>query len=192
MKRGQGGLWLGVLVAVVAVGGVGWLLYHDLLGETPSTPAPTASPSPAPDAGPARSATVASGIGGRSDTILTCEAENGRVFYTNATRCEDADLDNRVNVLPAFETPRPVRDDCLGAQSETPRAHQFLAVCQESFNEALTLEPRLLESADPAASRAGRRYCALITEGVQAGCMATSDQFCFLSICQEIRESEGS
>ena len=70
-----------------------------------------------------------------------------------------------------------------------PQIHQFLAVCREPFIEALKLEPLLLEATDPAGSVTARRYCAFITEGVQAGCMATSDQFCFLPRCQELRES---
>ena len=65
----------------------------------------------------------------------------------------------------------------------------FLAACMEPFNEALKLEPQLLKSADPANSRVGRQYCELITTGVQSGCMATSAQFCFLSICQQMREA---
>ena len=62
-------------------------------------------------------------------------------------------------------------------------------MCREPFQAALELEPFLLELDEVSGSRTLRRYCAFITEGVQAGCMATSDQFCFLPRCQELRES---
>ncbi len=183
-RRGQGKLWLGVLLAVIVVGGVGYWLLGQLVpaggARSPSTTTPSSTTAaPRPSSSPAPSSP------GRSDTILTCQAEGGEVFYTNATRCDDADLENRVNVLPAFTPPAPERSDCLGAQASGARVQSFLAVCQEPFNQALELEPLLLDSPDPAVSRAARRYCALITEGVQAGCMATSDQFCFLHLCRQ-------
>ncbi len=185
-RRRSGRLWAGVLLAMLAVGGIGYLLYEDLTrgsaGDVPPTPGMTspAPAAPAPVTPP------------RRDTILTCTAVDGTVFYTNASRCEEADLENRVNVLPAYEPPRPERRDCLGAQEGGFRPQSFLAACQEPFNQALELETLLLESDDPAASSTGRRYCAFIVEGVQAGCMATSDQFCFLHICQELQAGGGS
>lgn len=204
---GSGRLWLGVLVAVAAVAGIGYLL----LGELQEGAAPERVPGSAvrsadreasprdpversgretgrgSDRGAGRNAERGAG---RSDTILTCTAADGQVFYTNATRCEDADLDNRVNVVstPTLPASRPER--CLGAQPGGPQVQLFLPVCQEPFNQALELEPFLLESPDPQSSRAARRYCAFITEGVQAGCMATSDQFCFLYLCQALSERD--
>ncbi len=128
---------------------------------------------------------------GRSDTILTCTSVDGQVFYTNATRCEDADLDNRVNVMATPRLPASKPDRCLGAQRDGAPVQTFLPVCQEPFNEALKLERFLLELENPASSPVARRYCAHITAGVQAGCMATSDQFCFLHVCQALREGGG-
>lgn len=192
---------LGVLVALAALGGIGYLLYEELrreppgagiagalsggesragAAEPPQSAAATAAPKPPAAASPEPA---------RSETILTCTAADGQVFYTNATRCDEADLDNRVNVLtpPPLPASRPTH--CLGAQSAGPEVHGFLAVCREPFMEALKLEPLLLDMPDPAGSVTARRYCAFITEGVQAGCMATSDQFCFLHVCQVLRES---
>ncbi len=182
---------LGVLIALVAVAGIGYLLYGEIRREPPGAGVSDALKSaPAEDAPIERAppATALEPEPARGETILTCTAADGQVFYTNATRCEDADLDNRINVVstPALPASRP--DNCLGAQAGEPQVHQFLAVCREPFIEALELEPLLLEATDPAGSVTARRYCAFITEGVQAGCMATSDQFCFLHVCQALRE----
>lgn len=213
-RRGEGRLWLGVVIAVLAVGAIGYWLYGQL-----QPPATSAVSSSAADIAPAvgRSESAQAGRGqnagspagersdenargdavesdlqsDRSDTILTCTAMDGEVFYTNATRCEDADLDNRLNVVASPSLPASRPDRCLGAQPGGAPVQGFLAVCQEPFNEALALEPFLLKLDDPAGSRAARRYCDYITAGVQAGCMATSDQFCFLHLCQALRESGG-
>lgn len=190
-RPGLGKLWLGILVALIAIAAVAYLVYDNLLmnpaatGTTPSdTPGTTAAEVSVPPQQP-----VVAVEPNRSETILTCSAADGAVFYTNATRCELADLENRVNVIPVAEPAPQSARECLGAQPGGPRVHGFLAVCLEPFNKALELEPFLLESDDPASSRTAQRYCALITEGVQAGCMATSDQFCFLDVCQVLREA---
>ena len=185
-RRGHGaGIWLGALLALLAVLCVGALLWQDLTGETlwPQT-APVdqvVSERPAAPAEPY----------GSSARILSCEADDGTPFYTNAASCEAADLDQRVTVVPAQTSPdrKPDASRCLGAQPGGVRAQGFLGACFEPFNAALELEPALLKSADPASTATAQRYCDLITRGVQAGCMATSAQFCFLSLCQQLRES---
>lgn len=190
-RRGLGKLWLGILVALVAIALVAYLVYDNLLADpTGSDAKPSGqATSMAPEVSDAPTAPEVAVNPDRSETILTCSAENGTVFYTNATRCDLADLENRVNVMPAVETAQHSDRECLGAQPGGSRVHAFLAVCMEPFNKALELEPFLLESEDPVNSRAAKRYCAFITEGVQAGCMATSNQFCFLDICQAQREA---
>lgn len=190
-RPGLGKLWLGILLALVAVAAVGYFVYHNVVMNDPMPRQVVAGDDlwapEMPVAPVTKEAPQASRAPNRSDTILTCSAADGSVFYTNATRCEEADLANRVNVVPADEPVAQSRGECLGAQPGGPRVQGFLAVCMEPFNKALELEPFLLESDDPVNSRAGARCCALITEGVQAGCMATSDQFCFLDICQAQR-----
>ncbi len=194
-RRRQGKLFIGVVLAVIAVAGVGHLLYRDLAGEpggAGSTPPSGDSAAAAAPASPQRPATSEPARAeGRTDTILSCTGPDGTPFFTNAARCEDADLDNRVNVVPAQAAGRPDPATCLGAQSGG-RVHAFLSSCQEPFNQALALEPRLLEAEDPTASRSLRRYCDLVTEGVQSGCMATSAQFCFLPLCRGLRDGDGS
>jgi hypothetical protein len=181
-------LLFGVLLAIVAVAGIGYLLLGQLqptsTGETPAQAAPVRDR--APTAPPPRPAEPAEG---RSATILTCTAVDGQVFYTNATRCEDADLENRVNVVETPDLPASRPQGCLGAQAGGAQLQRFLPGCRESFHAALELEPFLLELDEVGDSRTLRRYCAFITEGVQAGCMATSDQFCFLPRCQELRDT---
>lgn len=200
-RRGKGPLWLGLLVAVVALGLIGPWLYGQLKpageGDAPTAAASADAEAPAEraaagtDAERRDSDQAAQRDPGRSDTILTCTSVDGQVFYTNATRCEDADLDNRVNVMATPRLPASKPDRCLGAQPDGAPVQTFLPVCQEPFNEALKLERFLLELENPGASPAARRYCAHITAGVQSGCMATSDQFCFLHLCQALRERGG-
>jgi hypothetical protein len=185
-------LLFGVLLAIVAVAGIGYFLLEQLRNSpsgqvTESRGAPTARQDGV--TAPAAPTEQAAPVSGRTSTILTCTAANGQVFYTNATRCEDADLENRINVVETPELPASRPGGCLGAQAGGAELQRFLPVCREPFQAALELEPFLLELDDIGGSRALRRYCAFITEGVQAGCMATSDQFCFLPRCQELRES---
>ncbi|MEM1412389.1 MAG: hypothetical protein AAGH19_08520 [Pseudomonadota bacterium] len=203
-NRGQGPLWLGTLIALIAVAGIGYWLYGELqpIGSMDSAATNAESPSPARSAAPAtggpaepeaaNATMISQRAPDRTETILTCSAADGAVFYTNATRCEDADLDNRINVFSTPSLPASRPTDCLGAQPGGARVQGFLPQCRESFNEALSLEPFLLDSEEPADSRAARRYCAYITEGVQSGCMATSDQFCFLHLCQSLHQAGGS
>lgn len=184
-------LLFGVLLAVAAVAGIGYLLLQEL---QPAGPASAAAepeiPGPVPDRpGAGTRPEPAAPSPGRTDTILTCTAADGQIFYTNATRCEEADLDNRINVLDMPELPASRPEGCLGVQPGGAELQRFLPVCREPFEAALELERLLLDLEDVTDSRTLRRYCAFITEGVQAGCMATSDQFCFLPRCQELRES---
>lgn len=193
-RAGQGKLWLGVLLALISVAAVAYFVYQNLMMEdsAPSQPPAGMITPPSENTSNTPAMPVAGRDPNRTETILTCSQVDGTVFYTNASRCEDADLESRVTEVPALQPQslpqsRPV---CLGAQPGEPLMHGFLAVCREPFTKALELEPFLLESDDPVSSRAGKRYCAFITEGVQAGCMATSAQFCFLDICQAQREAE--
>lgn len=124
---------------------------------------------------------------GRSDQILSCTDKDGNSFYTNALRCEDADLSNRVNVVPTQSPGKPVAAQCLGIAS-ADRAHFFLPECQETFSQALDLETFISKASDPLQSSRLPEYCSLIAEGVGAGCMATTQTFCYLSYCQQLLE----
>ena len=181
-------LLFGVLVAIVAVAGIGYFLLEELRGPSSAkAPAQDVAESRPPAAAPAPQ--PAEPAAGRTSTILTCTAADGQVFYTNATRCEEADLENRINVVETPDLPASRPEGCLGAQAGGVQLQRFLPVCREPFESALELEPLLLRLDEVSGSRTLRRYCAFITEGVQAGCMATSDQFCFLPRCQELRET---
>lgn len=183
------GLLITALLSVCAAAAMAWWLVQDFratggppaeVTAKPSQPADGASRSGQPPAAvPARD---------RSDRILRCLAEDGSVFYTNALSCAAADLENRVNVVPAAGAqPGPPATECLGL-ADPPRAQQFLSGCQQPFNQALKLEPALARAADPASSPRLVEYCELITAGVNAGCMATNATFCYLPLCQQLRE----
>lgn len=178
---------LSVLVAVVLasalVVAIGYVLYRDLKA---GSPGPGAAPSRTPAERPGAPDTIRAPS--RTDTILRCTAPDGSTFYTNATSCDAADLDNRVNVVPAPETgadgSRPGR--CLSDQPES--TYRFLPECREVFTEALKVERFLSRAPDPAKSRRAREYCDLIAQGVSSGCMATSELFCYLHVCQQLSE----
>ena len=46
----------------------------------------------------------------RTDTPIKCTQADGSVFWTNATRCEDADLDNRLSFAEPL-TPAPAPEE---------------------------------------------------------------------------------
>lgn len=175
------GLWMATLIACAVLAAVTWWLVQDF------RKASTGEVRPASPAMP-----TAAGEGNVSDTqaqqrrdqILTCRTNTGEVFYTNAISCEQADLENRVNVVPATGSSQPLASDCLGIAS-AGTTHHFLAACQEPFSEALRLEAHIIKASKPANSSRLPEYCDLIAEGVTAGCLATSQTFCFLPLCQQ-------
>ena len=183
-------LGLATILAVAATAGIGYVLLKDLRGEPALATTSQSSEAPdAPDAGLTQVKAAGARETGRTDTILSCEAVDGTVFYTNASRCDDADLENRINIIPAAPPASPVTRTCLGTQEEQ-RVHHFLASCQEPFMQAIGLERRIGQSDDPANSPRTREYCALITQGVQNGCIATSDVFCYLDLCQKFHAQD--
>jgi hypothetical protein len=118
-----------------------------------------------------------------ADRILECTAPDGSTFYTNARSCDAADLDQRVTELPSDP---PEADAGIGQGCLDPAApHQFLPRCAEAFRGALALEAELAAAADPSRAPEAEEYCALVAQGVQAGCPADSALFCFLRICQQ-------
>ena len=193
VRQGGGGLWVALLIILVVSGLFlalhFWRSPESLqqmldaarsLGESPSTTNPPAA-SPVEVPAPAR------------DRILTCTAADGSSFYTNAARCEDADLDNRLTEVPAHQ---PAAEPRYGQNCLDPKQpHHFLPVCAEPFRAALELEQELAKSEAPVDSPQATEYCELIAQGVQAGCPATSALFCYLRVCQELlekRAAEGS
>lgn len=145
---------------------------------------------PVQDAQPASNPADPSG----SDVILTCTAEDGSTFYTNAPDCASAELNNQLSVVDAWTPSRPAArpPDCLSDQYRDvdEAATLFLPRCREPFIEALRLEKRLASAADPVDSPRAPEYCAAITRGVASGCPATSQQFCYLAVCQALIERE--
>jgi hypothetical protein len=124
------------------------------------------------------------------DRILSCTADDGSTFYTNAASCSQADLRNRVTMLPA--DPQPA-DQGIGQNCLDPEAfHQFLPACAQSFREALELEQKIARAADPLQSPQAEEYCDLISQGASAGCPATSQVFWYLRICQPLLEQRQS
>jgi hypothetical protein len=198
------------MLGLIAVGAVGWFLYQDFsgragsdasIGEGAGPGAPPSQPSGmpgAPSGTDVRSPRPEARAPNRTDRILTCKAPDGSTFYTNARSCDEADLDNRVNVMPA-EQPgdealsadarrQAALDEaraCLARRLRGEREVRLLPVCNEPFRQALDLERFLARADDPVDSSRAGEYCDLIAQGVHAGCPATSEIFCYLRICQQ-------
>ena len=180
-RSGRKGLQL--LLGIVVIGAVGYFLYADML-QRRMDDGPGIDRTPRGSLEPAETAVES----GRTDQILTCKADDGSTFYTNATSCDAADLENRVNVVSSRPADTGMGQNCLGTQEEKA-VSMFHSDCQVEFNKALELERYLAAADDPASSRRAQEYCDLIAQGVANGCMATSQTFCYLQICQQRQES---
>jgi hypothetical protein len=192
MKRSQHGnsRWL-ILVAIVLIVGLFWYLnfgrapgsFDTFLDEVASSFETGDAVEPGNSGEPGNRVPATATNATPSDRILTCTAPDGSTFYTNAARCEDADLRNRVTEIPSQ---RPKANPYIGQNCLDPNTpHQFRPVCAEPFRAALELEADLTASADPLNTPELDEYCDLIGQGVHAGCPANSAVFCYLALCQQ-------
>lgn len=171
-----GGLWLALVLIVVISGLFLALHFHqspdslrtmvDALKGSDDTPGAVQTPAAA-----------------RSDRIIECTAADGSTFHTNALRCEDADLDNRVTEIPA--RPAMVNPDAGRNCLDPATPHQFRPACAEPFRAAMNLEADLAAAPNALDAPELDEYCDLIAQGVHAGCPANSAVFCYLSLCQQ-------
>ncbi|MEE4218480.1 MAG: hypothetical protein V2I48_12775 [Xanthomonadales bacterium] len=145
-------------------------------------------------------APVGASAASRSDKIIKCvDAEIGE-FYTNATSCEKADLENRMShAQPTYESRGPTNptiarqadSSTRGQSREKPDIRRVaksvpsgLSVsCKFSAGRALEIERNLSIVADPADSIWKENYCKWIREARKEKCELESGFFYYESIC---------
>lgn len=188
MRRDSSYKWLQALLGVASIALVAWFLSILYRASVPEEEARAVTPEGiVPPAATPAGATHPPG----NDRILRCTAPDGSTFYTNAARCEDVDLDDRLTVIDAWPpdtTGGEPAKRCLSDGDIDASLLRFLPRCHQIYTEALKVEKFLSQATDPAASPRAAEYCDWISRGVQTGCMANSQLFCHLEVCQRLIE----
>ena len=134
---------------------------------------------------------------GRTGTPIKCQDPELGEYWTNASRCEDADLHNRMSIAQPMPT-TPARDQYEGRNYKTPqdaagnsrtnpkpnlRLHakgppQGLNVaCRFAVGKALEIERSLSAAEDPAESVWKEDYCEWRCEVVKEECPIEDSYF---------------
>jgi hypothetical protein len=142
--------------------------------------------------------------------ILVCEHPELGTFYTNASSCHEADLDNRISHAESF-SPVPDRDRYSGNDYQTPqkaagnsrtdrkpenqkpnlRLHGksppngLNVSCKFSVGKALEIERTLAAADDPRESTWRESYCKQRCEAIRESCPVADDYFYyrFRNVC---------
>lgn len=131
----------------------------------------------------------------RTSTIIECTKPDGSVFYTNARRCEDADLNNTLSyyesVKPAPRVTKRITSNsrsshASGQDKKTlksiPREMTF--ACSFPIGMAQRIETRSLNlKDDPAESVWKDSYCKWICEARVENCGNLNDYLKLVSLC---------
>ncbi len=129
-----------------------------------------------------------------NSTILKCTQPNGSVFYTNASRCANADLDNTLSVYPSAKPVAPVnkrntsksyssRQDEKTLKS-IPREMPF--ACSFPIGMAQRIEMKSMRpKADPAESVWKDTYCRWVCEARVENCGNLSEYLNLVQLCPQ-------
>jgi hypothetical protein len=160
---------------------------------------------------PAAAAPAATGVGNsgaaatrppRTGTPIWCYDEEVGEFWTNARRCEDADLGNRLSHAQTFrpvagQSPAPSRKTprkLAQAQSQKQKQPNLRGVaravpdglpvsCKFPIGRALEVERALSASKDPAKSPWRENYCKWINEAESEGCRMKPGFYYYGHLC---------
>ena len=135
----------------------------------------------------------------RTSKIIQCAQADGSVFWTNASRCEDADLDNRISHAdPVKPVPRVrVNDDSRNnakttrlqaASTKTKRLKsipwKMNNVCSFAIGKAQEIEKKSLRRKDdPAESIWKDSYCRWVCEARAEKCEDIGDYLGMTHLC---------
>ena len=137
----------------------------------------------------------------RTDTPIKCTQADGSVFWTNATRCEDADLDNRlsfaepVKPVPQEKTKNSTYEITEKAWKNTSQANsralksipwKMNNACSFAIGKAQEIEKKSLRLKDgPAESLWKESYCRWVCEARAERCEDIDDYLGLTRLCPD-------
>ena len=135
----------------------------------------------------------------RTATPIKCTQPNGSVFWTNATRCEDADLDNRLSFAEPVNTGAKVKaksstfDVTQKAWEHTSQANSQILKqvpwkmkneCSYPIGKAQEIEKKSLRLKDDAAESVWKdSYCRWVCEARFEKCEDMEDYLGMMRLC---------
>jgi len=187
-----------VTAIVLTLGIVGGLHYLYLQDQKtiPEQPAVKSKPKGVADAPQPRSRT-SKPTRGRSAKIIKCTQADGTVFWTNASRCEDADLNNTLSIydhakieppaksgknakLSSKQTSRPTRN------SLKPIPRSMTNACSFPIGMARKIEKKSLRlKQDPSDSVWKDSYCRWVCDARREGCEDVDSYLDLGHLCPE-------
>ena len=127
----------------------------------------------------------------RTATPIKCVKSNGTVFYTNASRCEDADLNNRISIAdPVKRIPSSgkqkssSRKSGSSGQSLKPIPRSMTNACSFPIGMARRIEKKSLRLKDPPEESLWKgSYCRWVCEARVENCGNLGEYLKHPSIC---------
>ena len=185
-----------IALTLAIVGGVHYLYLQDqkkMAGTNPATHQPVGNFARTSNGQP-KSVTHRSSTR-RTATPIECKQADGTVFWTNASRCKDADLENRLSFAQAVKDVPRVRVSYGGSGGSSrakptqgkpvksiPREMSF--ACSFPIGKARKIETKSLKlKLDPSDSVWKRSYCRWICEARKDGCTDIEDYLELSHLC---------
>lgn len=173
-------LIVSVISIVFALGIVGGVYYAFLQGQKKPTRPSAVQPPPATATEQSRKSTTQPATG-RTATPIECKKADGSVFWTNAARCADADLDNRLSIADPVKPVSRIKNKKATHNSSSvalpkiktlkPITNELSIPCRYSIGMARKIETRSLNlKDDPSESIWKTSYCGWVCEARVENC----------------------
>jgi hypothetical protein len=131
---------------------------------------------------------------GRSDVPIKCVKPDGSVFWTNAIRCQDADLDNRLSIVDSADYKTKVdskNSSNSNSRSSSPTRNEQKAFpqtmsiqCKYAIGKARRIEVKSLNlKDDPEESVWKDSYCRWVCEAHAENCGDVGEYLNLVQIC---------
>lgn len=135
-----------------------------------------------------------------TNPILKCHDPELGEFYTNASSCDEADLENTISHAESITPSRAVKDSTLSSRSSAHKVQKredepdirrvaknvppgLSVSCKFSVGKALEVERVLSASDDPAESIWVENYCKWVKESRAEKCEIEIDFFYYRHLC---------
>lgn len=127
----------------------------------------------------------------RTATVIECTTPNGAIFYTNASRCEDADLNNRISIAdPVKRIPSTSKQTSSSRKSGSNRQslksipRSMTNACSFPIGKARRIEKKSLRLKDPPEESLWKdSYCRWVCEARVENCGDLREYLKYSSIC---------